>query len=91
MLAIKEPSLVRSLVLAEPPVITLFVSTPPKPLELLKLLVSKPRTAAAIINFGAKGIVPATKAFRLGDIEAGVQIFGDAVFGHGGYNRLSKS
>lgn len=29
MLAVKEPSLVRSLVLGEPPVLPLFVSTPP--------------------------------------------------------------
>jgi pimeloyl-ACP methyl ester carboxylesterase len=88
LLALRDPLLVRSLVLAEPPAITLFVSSVPKPAELLKLLVTRPRTAAALIRFGATGIEPATKAFRRGDAQAGVRIFGDAVFGKGGYERL---
>jgi hypothetical protein len=48
LLAMREPRLVRTLVLEEPPAITLFVSSTPKPWELLRLLVSRPRTAAAI-------------------------------------------
>jgi pimeloyl-ACP methyl ester carboxylesterase len=91
LLAIRAPHLVRTLVLAEPPVITLFVSDPPKPLEILKLLVSRPRLALSIIKFGAKGVAPASKAFRQGDLETGIRIFGDAVFGRGGYHRLSES
>lgn len=91
LLAIHEPSLVRSLVLAEPPVITLFVSHPPNPLELVRLLVTRPRTGAAIIKFGAQGVVPARKAFRRGDIEAGIRVFGDAIFGPGGYDSLPES
>lgn len=91
LLAMREPSLVRTLVLAEPPAITLFVSNIPKPLELLKLLVTRPRTAAAIIRFGAKGVAPASKAFQGGDTEAGIRVFGDAVFGPGGYERLPES
>ncbi|NIT60692.1 MAG: alpha/beta fold hydrolase, partial [Aliifodinibius sp.] len=61
LLAMRQPDYVRTLVLAEPPAITLFVSNNPKPLEILKLLVSRPRTAAAIIKFGAKGVTPAIK------------------------------
>jgi len=38
LVAVREPSLVRSLVLAEPPVLTLFVSNTPKLTELLKLM-----------------------------------------------------
>jgi non-heme chloroperoxidase len=91
LLAIREPRLVRSLVLAEPPVITLFVSSRPKPLEILRLLATRPRTAMAIIKFGAMGAAPAARAFRRGDNEAGVRIFGDAVFGAGGYGRLPES
>lgn len=91
LLAIREPSLVRSLVLAEPPIITLFVSNQPKPWEILRLLASRPRTAAAIITFGAKGVVPATKAFARGNLESGIQIFGDAVLGPGSFNRLPES
>jgi pimeloyl-ACP methyl ester carboxylesterase len=81
VLAIREQHLVRTLTLAEPPVITLFVSSPPRPLELLKLLVTRPQTAAAIIRFGAKVLAPATQAFRDGDMEAGMHIFVDTVFG----------
>lgn len=88
LLAMREPSLVRTLVLAEPPVITLFVSDPPKPLELLKLLATQPRTAAAIIRFGAKGVAPARTAFEQGQMEKGLRTFGNAVFGRGGYDRL---
>lgn len=91
LLAMRDPSLVRTLVLAEPPVLTLFVSNTPKPLELLKLLGTRPRTAAAIIKFGAKGIAPATKAFKRGDMEGGLRTFGDAVFGPGGYDRLPEA
>jgi len=91
LLALREPMLVHSLVLAEPPVITLFVSDPPKPSELLKLLITRPRTAVALIKFGAKGVGPAIKAFRRGDTEAGLRTFGNAVFGAGGYERLPEA
>ncbi|MGW8248802.1 MAG: alpha/beta fold hydrolase [Acidiferrobacterales bacterium] len=90
LLAIKEPGLVRNLVLAEPPVITLFVSSAPKPQELLPLLFTRPRTAAAIIKFGAAGVVPATRALKRGDIESGVHAFAGAVFGRGGYDRFTQ-
>lgn len=91
LLAMREPQIVRALVLAEPPAITLFVSNRPKPLEIIKLLATRPRTAAAIIAFGVKGVAPATKAFRQGDMELGIRTFGDAVFGRGGYDRLPES
>jgi pimeloyl-ACP methyl ester carboxylesterase len=91
LLAIREPGLVRTLVLAEPPVITLFVSPRPRPSELLRLLVIRPRTAAVIIGFGAAGIGPATKAFQAGDAEAGLRRFARAVFGRGGYDSLPES
>lgn len=89
--AIREPNLVRSLVLAEPPAITLFVSNTPKPLEILRLLMSRPKAALAVVKFGAKGVVPASKAFRRGDTKAGIEIFGRAVFGGAGYYSLSPS
>lgn len=91
LLAIRNPALVRSLVLAEPPVVTLFVSNAPTPPQILKLLVTRPRTAAAIVKFGATGVAPASKAFKRGDMEAGVRAFGDAVFGKGGYDRFPDS
>lgn len=91
LLAIRAPDLVRTLVLAEPPVITLFVRMPPQPVELLQLLVRRPRTAAAIIRFGIGGAEPAARAFRRGNLEKGIRIFADAVFGKGGFDRLPEA
>jgi pimeloyl-ACP methyl ester carboxylesterase len=91
LLAIREPSLVRSLVLGEPPVVTLFVSPVPKPQEMLRLLVTRPRTAAAVFRFGAMGVAPASKAFREGDRERGLRAFAGAVFGPGGFDRMPEA
>jgi pimeloyl-ACP methyl ester carboxylesterase len=91
LLAMREPHLVRSLVLAEPPVITLFVSNTPKPLELLKLLMTRPRTATAIIKLGVTGLGPATAAARKNDMAEAMRLFGTAVLGHQAYHRLSEA
>lgn len=90
LLAIEEPELVRTLILAEPPVITLFVSNTPKPLELLKLLVTRPRTAIAIIKFGAKGMGPATETAKSGDAKKAMRLFGRTILGQQFYNQLSE-
>ena len=87
--AIRHPEAVRRLVLMEPPVLSLFVSIPPRPLELLRLLVSRPRTALAIVKFGATAADPATKAYRRGDDEAGFEIFARGVLGSDAFERLS--
>jgi pimeloyl-ACP methyl ester carboxylesterase len=79
--AIRNPDLVRSIVLGEPPAITLFVSMPPRPQELLRLLATRPRTAVAIAGFGAKVISPTEKAFRRGDDEAARRAFVGGVLG----------
>ena len=91
LLAIREPSLVRSLVLGEPPVITLFVSNTPQPLEILKLLATRPRTAAAIAKFGATGFGPATARAKQGDARAAMRTFGKAVLGLQAFQRLSAT
>lgn len=90
VLASEEPQYVRSLVLAEPPAVSLFVSDPPKPLEFLKLLFSRPRTALAIIKFGAKGLEPARKAARKGDMEEAMNLFGRAALGPEKTERMSE-
>lgn len=91
LLAVKAPQLVRNLVLAEPPAITLFVSNSPKPLEVLKLLINRPRTATALIKFGATGIGPATAAVKRDDMEEAMRLFGTATLGSDAYRRLSES
>ena len=90
LLAMREPALVRTLVLAEPPVITLFVSNQPKPLELLRLLLIRPRTATAIIKLGAQGLGPATAAAKQDDMEKAMRLFGTAVLGRETYHGLSE-
>jgi len=90
LLAIQEPGLVRSLVLAEPPVIPLFLPLPPKPSALLKLLLRKPQTAIAIIRFVATGIAPATAAARRDDAKAATRCMGRAILGHDSLARLAE-
>jgi pimeloyl-ACP methyl ester carboxylesterase len=89
--AIRHPDLVRSLVLGEPPAITLFVSMPPRPPEVLRLLATRPRTAVAIIGFGGRVISPAEKAFRRGDDEAGKLAFVRGVIGEERWNALPEA
>jgi pimeloyl-ACP methyl ester carboxylesterase len=88
--AIRHPQLVRSLVLQEPPVLSLFVSTPPRPKELLPLFIRRPRTAVSILKFGAGTVAPAQRAFRRGDDDAAMRIFAYGVLGKDTYERLSE-
>lgn len=87
--AIRHPEVVRSLVLMEPPVLSLFVSTPPRPSELLRTLLRRPRTAIAIMRFGITAAEPAAKAYRRGDDEAGFETFARGVLGPDAFERLS--
>lgn len=91
LLAIRQPALMRSLVLAEPPVVPLFVSNPPLPKEILRLLATRPRTAAAVLRFGARGLAPAAKAFRAGNQELGLRIFGNAVLGTESFRKMPSA
>jgi len=87
--AIRHPEVVRTLVLMEPPVLSLFVSTPPRPSELLRTLLRRPRTAIAIMRFGITAAEPAAKAYRRGDDEAGFETFARGVLGSDAFERLS--
>lgn len=76
LLARRMPGLVRTLVLADPPVLPLLgVSVPPRPSQLLRLLLRDPLTGIDVIRFGVKGIGPAIRAFTRGDDERGLEIF----------------
>ena len=85
----RHPELVRQLVLIEPPVVPLFLSDPPRPAELLRVLVSRPRLGLALLRFGATGLVPATKAAEKNDMDRAVRSFGRAVLGKVAFERLS--
>jgi pimeloyl-ACP methyl ester carboxylesterase len=88
--AIRHPEMVSSLVLQEPPVLSLFVSTPPSLRELFPLLVRRPRTALAILEFGAGTIAPAQRAFRRRDDDQALQAFARGVLGKETYERLPE-
>jgi pimeloyl-ACP methyl ester carboxylesterase len=62
--------------LLDPPAFPLLgVNIPPKPPQLLRLLVRNPRAGAGMIRFGAKGMAPAMKAFAHGDDAQALRIF----------------
>lgn len=91
LLAISDPSSVRTLVLGEAPVIPLVLKLPPTPRGLLTLLVRQPRTSAAIIRLMATGLGPATRAARRDDPETAVQRSGRAILGEEYFARLSPA
>lgn len=86
--AIRRPQAVRSLVLQEPPVLSLFISTRPGPGELIRLFVRRPRTARVILSFAVKTALPAEKAFRRGDDEAAMQAYAIGLLGRDTWERL---
>ena len=75
-LASQHPELLRTLVLLEPPAFPLLgVSIPPRPAQVIKLLIRHPRVGIGFIKFGARGVRPAIKAFERGDDERALRIF----------------
>lgn len=88
-LALRQPQFIRSLVLEEPPVFRLFITVPPQPQEILGLLLTRPRTAIAIIQFATTGLNPATAAAKNNDMDEANRIFGSAILGAEAYNNLS--
>lgn len=76
LLAAQHPELLRTLVLLEPPAFPLLgVNIPPRPVDLVKLLVRHPHAGIAFIKFGAQGVRPAMRAFERDDDAAGLRIF----------------
>ncbi len=88
--AIRYPELVKTVVAEEPPVLRLFVSVPPRPTELLRLLVTRPRTAIGIVQFGAGTMAPAVKLIKRGEESKAVQVFTRGVLGKRAFDRLSQ-
>ncbi len=76
LLAAHHPELLRTLVLLEPPAFPLLgVSIPPRPAQLIKLLIRHPRAGIGFLKFGVKGIGPAIKAFERGDDAGALRAF----------------
>jgi pimeloyl-ACP methyl ester carboxylesterase len=92
LLARSEAALLRSLTLIEPPAFPLLgVSLPPKPPQLLRLLLQDPAVAIAFVRFGVAGIGPATRAFHRGDDLAGLRAFMRANLGEAAFDHVSAA
>lgn len=75
-LAVRHPSLVRSLSVVEPPAGGLLASV---------------ANGAVIQKTFAERLAPARQAFLTGDVDAGLRLFADAVGGSGTYDRRSDA
>jgi len=91
LVAIQRPDLVRSLVLIEPPVLSLFGNVPPTPFQMLRLLLTRPRMAWTLMRFGTRVMVPAQKAFRAGDDRLAIETIGRGVLGKTYFQTLSPA
>jgi pimeloyl-ACP methyl ester carboxylesterase len=90
--ALRHPDLVRTLVLEEAPVVSLFVkSVPPRPVELLRLFVTRPRTAFGLLKFGAGTIARVQKAFQRGEDAKAMRIFCHGVLGKAPFERFPEA
>jgi len=90
--AVRHPDVVRTLVLEEPPVLSLFMkNTPPRPAELLRLFATRPRTGIALLKFGAGTVAPVQKAFRRGEDDKAMRIFSEGVLGRESFERLPEA
>ena len=76
LVAREHPELVRSLTLAEPPVMPLVATTP--------------EGEALAQEFVATAITPSAEAFQRGDVEEGVRTFINGVLGAGAYEDLDS-
>lgn len=90
LLAVQKPDLCRSLVLVEPPVLSMDVSIPPKVMQMIKLFFQSPKLAVGIAKLGGGAIAPAEKAFKRGDDKAAIEYFGRGVLGDRGFESLTE-
>jgi pimeloyl-ACP methyl ester carboxylesterase len=87
--AIKNPDMIKTLVLGEPPVLPLLISNPANPIQILSLFIRDFSTAKNFMKFGLKHMKPAMKAFKNNKLEEGVRLFVNGVLGEGGYENFS--
>lgn len=90
LLALQSPERLKSLVMAEPPAITLFLGNPPKPSEIIRLFFTRPAAAITLTRFGAGVIGPVMKLAHRGDLEKAFEIFGKATLGEETFLKMSN-
>ncbi len=79
--ALHHPELVRTLVLAEPPILPLLVKNTQSPFGIISLFFKSPATTISLIRLYAKTIKPAQEAIQRGDCEGAVKVFESGVMG----------
>jgi non-heme chloroperoxidase len=87
--AIRNPDLIKSLVLGEPPVLPLLVSNPDNPFQLLSLFIRDFSKAKLFMKFGLKYMKPAQNALKENKLEEGVRLFANGALGEAGFDNLS--
>lgn len=87
MNAIKHPDQINSLVLCEPPLLSLLVSNMNNPFHVLSLLIRNYSAGKSFLKFGVKAMFPATKQLRKGNLKEGVRLFSNGVLGPGGFEK----
>lgn len=76
LIAHRYPALLRSVVLCEPAAFAVLGMTfPPRPSQVLRLMLRDPGTAVAIMKFGARVIRPSMKAMARGEDEVAIRTF----------------
>jgi pimeloyl-ACP methyl ester carboxylesterase len=82
LLARAKPHLFRTLLLEEPPLMTLFISNlPPTPLSALTFLLWHPISFFPVMYYGAATIGPAAEHAKKGDDDRAVSTFGSGCLG----------
>lgn len=88
--AIKHPEHIKTLVLGEPPIISLIIKNPDNPLHILSLFLRDFSTGISFLKFGIKAMKSAQRAFKKGDLKEGVRLFANGVLSDRGFEKLPK-
>ena len=89
ILAMKRPELLHSLVLIDPPIVSMHVHIPPKIRQMVGLFLRNPKLAIAVAKLGGGTLGPAEKAFRKGNDKLAIERFGRGVLGDQRFDALS--
>jgi len=90
LFAIKYPTRIKKLVLAEPSFISFYLHTNPGPAKMLKLLVIRPGLGCPILKFGHKGMVLAILDLRSRNLRKALTVYARATLGHKTYKNLTS-
>lgn len=85
-----NPTLIKTLVLGEPPVIPLIISNLKNPLKILSLLLRDFSSGRSFLKFGIFSMEPAKKQLKKGNLEEGARLFTNGVLGKGGFENLPE-